>query len=214
MRGTLGLFNLFELLQLLNSNVRSGALIIQHPRFGETRIYFVKGRIVHAVHKNVFDEGVIYNILMDERGEFEFQTARTALEETITQSFDQLMFDVIRMMPVETQVGMNLETDPSTTSTQESSADYSKLTIKQKVRVSKELKGMLVALEPGVLERWEVQLDEQIGKVKLRLEGGREIVLRVEGRDGIERRDIMISSEALMYYNLKAGQVVLVRPEI
>ncbi len=214
MRGTLGLFNLFELLQLLNSNVRSGALIIQHPRFGETRIYFVKGRIVHAVHKNVFDEGVIYNILMDERGEFEFQTARTALEETITQSFEQLMFDVIRMMPAETQVGMNLETDPSTTSTQDGSADYAKLTIKQKVRVAKELKGMLVALEQGVLERWEVQLDEQIGKVKLRLEGGREIVLRVEGRDGVERRDIMISSEALMYYNLKAGQVVLVRPEI
>jgi hypothetical protein len=36
----------------------------------------------------------------------------------------------------------------------------------------------------------------------------------VEGRDGVERRDIMISSEALIYHNLKAGQVVLVRPEI
>jgi hypothetical protein len=214
MRGTLGLFNLFELLQLLNSNARTGALIIKHPRFGETRIYFVKGRIVHAAHKNVFDEGVIYNILMDERGDFEFQTARTAVEETLTQSFEQLMFDVIRMMPAETQVGMTLEPDPSTTSTQDGSTDYSKLTIKQKLRVAKELKGLMVALEQGVLERWEVQLDERIDKVKLRFEGGREIVLRVEGRDGIERRDIMISSEALMYHGLQAGQVVLVRPEL
>ncbi|MBB6097008.1 hypothetical protein HNR42_000422 [Deinobacterium chartae] len=98
MRGTLGLFNLLELLQLLGIHKQPGVLLIQHPE-GEAKIYFNGGRIVHAVFGEVFDHGAVLNLLRDERGEFEFQPGRVAAEETVDEPLDQFLFEVLRLLP-------------------------------------------------------------------------------------------------------------------
>jgi hypothetical protein len=45
--GTLELFSLADLFQLLAAVARTGCLVIDHPQ-GIARVYFDKGKIVHA----------------------------------------------------------------------------------------------------------------------------------------------------------------------
>lgn len=206
MRGTLGLFNLLELLQLLNHNQRTGALVVQHPTYGETRIYFNKGRIVHATQKNAADEGVLYNLILDEQGSFEFQAGRSAPKETLSQNFDVLMFEVLRMLPQE-HFGTKAPWLP-----QQKQRDH--IRGKFQLKVLRDLKGRSVALEKGLLERWEVQLDATVHRVTLKTEDGQEWTLPVFGTDLNEARVIWISSEALMFHNLHAGQTLVITPAL
>jgi len=203
MRGTLGLFNLLELLQLLNSSGRTGALLVNHPRHGESRLYFVKGRIVHAAQRNVFDEGVIYNLLRDERGEFDFQAGRTAPEESIALGFDALMFAVLKMLPTQAQDH----------SEGKDTLERGGLGLKLRLQVGPQLSGHRVALNVSLLERWELALDRKVKRVRLRLEGSEAIILSVQDDPKLDTKTLLISSEALLYHGLSAGQSVRVRPE-
>ena len=45
--GTLGLFSLVDLFQLLAASGRTGRLAVQHP-LGRARVYFEKGQVRHA----------------------------------------------------------------------------------------------------------------------------------------------------------------------
>ena len=204
MRGTLGLFNLLEMLQLLNSSGRTGALLVAHPRFGESRIYFVKGRIVHAAQRNVFDEGVIYNLLRDEQGDFEFQAGRTAPEESIPLAFDALMFAVLKMLPTQTPTD-NLEGKDT--------LERGGLGLKLRLQVGPQLSGHRVALNVSLLERWELALNRKVKRIRLRLEGRESVVLSVQDDPKLDLKILLISSEALLYHSLSAGQSVRVRPE-
>ena len=203
MRGTLGLFNLLELLQLLNSSGRTGALLVNHPRYGESRLYFVKGRIVHAAQRNVFDEGVIYNLLRDERGDFDFQAGRTAPEESIALGFDALMFAVLKMLPTQAQDH----------SEGKDTLERGGLGLKLRLQVGPQLSGHRVALNVSLLERWELALDRKVKRVRLRLEGSEAIILSVQDDPKLDTKTLLISSEALLYHGLSAGQSVRVRPE-
>jgi DNA-binding MarR family transcriptional regulator len=95
--GTLGLFSLVDLFQLLASSSRTGRLAVEHP-MGKARVYFDKGRVVHAEFNNVHGEEAVYALFADERGSFEFQIGLPAPEETVNTSTENLMLEAIRRL--------------------------------------------------------------------------------------------------------------------
>ncbi len=97
MTGTLGLFSLVDLFQLLSSSSRTGRLGIDHPE-GRARVYFADGRVVHAEFKDMTGDEAIYALFGDERGSFEFQVGLPAPEITVTSSTENLMLEAIRRL--------------------------------------------------------------------------------------------------------------------
>lgn len=97
MTGTLGLFSLVDLFQLLASSSRTGRLAVDHPN-GKARVYFDKGRVVHAEFGNLLGEEAVYALFADERGSFEFQIGLPAPEESVSTSTENLMLEAIRRL--------------------------------------------------------------------------------------------------------------------
>lgn len=97
-RGSLGIFSLFDLLQLLAQNQSRGCLNIFHPSQREGRVYFDSGAITHVSYGSVEDIEALRALLHDERGNFEFLPGRTPPKPTINLAFDNLMLEVIREM--------------------------------------------------------------------------------------------------------------------
>lgn len=97
MTGTLGLFSLVDLFQLLASSSRTGRLAVEHPT-GKARVYFDKGRVVHAEFNNHMGEEAVYALFADERGSFEFQIGLPAPEESVQTSTENLMLEAIRRL--------------------------------------------------------------------------------------------------------------------
>ncbi len=97
MTGTLGLFSLVDLFQLLASARRSGRLTIDHPR-GRARVYFDKGAAVHADFAGLAGEDAVYALFADERGTFEFRIGMPATEQTITTSTENLVLEAMRRL--------------------------------------------------------------------------------------------------------------------
>ena len=96
MRGSLGVFNLFDLLQLLSQNQSKGCLYIFHPSQREGRVYFDTGRITHVAFGATQDAEALRALLRDERGNFEFAPGRLPQSVTVTAAFDNLMLEVVR----------------------------------------------------------------------------------------------------------------------
>ena len=96
MRGSLGVFNLLDLLQLLSQNQSKGCLVIYHPSEREGRVFFDSGRITHVAFGTSTDAEALHVMLKDERGNFEFQPSKAPAKKTIDQAFDNLMLEVIR----------------------------------------------------------------------------------------------------------------------
>lgn len=95
MTGTLGLFSLVDLFQLLASSSRTGRLLIDHPQ-GTARVYFDKGRVVHADFEALRGQEAVFALFNDERGSFEFSLGLPAPENTIQLSTENLLLDAIR----------------------------------------------------------------------------------------------------------------------
>ncbi len=95
--GTLGLFSLVDLFQLLASSKRTGRLIVDHPR-GSARVYFDKGRVVHADFGDYYGEDAVYALFMDERGSFEFNLGIAPPAESVHVSTDNLILEAIRRL--------------------------------------------------------------------------------------------------------------------
>jgi len=95
--GTLGLFSLVDLFQLLASSSRSGRLLVEHPR-GVARVYFEKGKVVHADFESFKGEEAVYELFSDERGSFEFSLGLPAPEQTISGSTENLVLESIRKL--------------------------------------------------------------------------------------------------------------------
>ncbi len=97
MTGTLGLFSLVDLFQLLASSARTGRLTVDHP-IGRARVYFDKGRVVHADFAEDEGDSAIYALFGDERGSFEFQVGIPASKKTVQSSTENLMLEAIRRL--------------------------------------------------------------------------------------------------------------------
>lgn len=95
MTGTLGLFSLVDLFQLLSSANRTGRLVVDHPE-GDARLYFRQGRVVHAEFCGLTGEEAVFALFADEQGTFEFTTGLPAPEESVTAGTENLILEAIR----------------------------------------------------------------------------------------------------------------------
>jgi ribosomal protein L31E len=95
-RGSLGVFNLFDLLQLLAQNQSKGCLTIYHPSQREGRVFFDSGRVTHVSYGSATDAEGLRALLRDERGNFEFIPGRSPQKPTVSAAFDNFMLEVIR----------------------------------------------------------------------------------------------------------------------
>jgi len=95
--GTLGLFSLVDLFQLLASARRSGRLSVDHPK-GVARVYFEKGDVVHAEFAGAKGEQAVYDLFADERGTFEFRLGMPALETSISGGTENLVLEAVRRL--------------------------------------------------------------------------------------------------------------------
>lgn len=104
MTGTLGLFSLVDLFQLLASAKRSGRLSVDHPT-GMARVYFDQGKVVHADFGALSGEEAVYALFADERGHFEFRIGMPATESTVTRSTENLVLEAMRRLDEQQHQG-------------------------------------------------------------------------------------------------------------
>ncbi len=95
MTGTLGLFSLVDLFQLLSTSQRSGRLGVDHPA-GLARVYFDKGQVVHAEFGDLKGQDAVFALFNDERGSFEFRVGLPAPEVSIRSGTENLVLEAIR----------------------------------------------------------------------------------------------------------------------
>ena len=129
MTGTLGLFSLVDLFQLIAASARTGRLGVFHPE-GTARIYFNDGQVTHAEFNDVEGEAAIYALFEDERGSFDFQMGIPASKRSVQTSTENLLLEIIRRLDEakrdgDTGAGVSAEAIPTFT---ETAADTSKLT--------------------------------------------------------------------------------------
>jgi len=95
--GTLGLFSLVDLFQLLMAAKRTGRLAVEHPA-GLARIYFDRGQVVHAEFGELVGEDAVYALFKDERGSFEFRIGLPSPYNSITGSSENLVLEAVRRL--------------------------------------------------------------------------------------------------------------------
>lgn len=93
--GTLGLFSLVDLFQLLAASGRTGRLAVQHP-LGRARVYFEKGQARHAEFGALEGAAAVEALFADERGTFSFTAGLPAPRVTLDGSTEGLLLDVLR----------------------------------------------------------------------------------------------------------------------
>ncbi len=95
--GTLGLFSLVDLFQLLAGATRTGRLAVQHPD-GQARFYFERGRLTHAEFGQLEGEAAVYALFEDERGTFEFVVGLPAPHRSVTTATETLVLEALRRL--------------------------------------------------------------------------------------------------------------------
>jgi hypothetical protein len=95
--GTLGLFSLVDLFQLLAASSRSGRLTVDHPE-GSARVFFEEGRVVHAEFGELAGEDAVYALFADEQGSFEFMMGLPAPRTTIETRTENLVLEATRRL--------------------------------------------------------------------------------------------------------------------
>lgn len=93
--GTLGLFSLVDLFQLLSSARRTGRLVVEHPG-AVARIYFDRGQAVHAEFGSLTGVDAIYTLFADERGSFEFRIGLPSPANSIDVGTENLVLEAMR----------------------------------------------------------------------------------------------------------------------
>lgn len=95
--GTLGLFSLVDLFQLLSAAKRTGRLAVEHPA-GLARIYFDRGQVVHAEFGELHGEEAVYALFRDERGGFEFRIGLPSPTNSIEVNTENLVLEGVRRL--------------------------------------------------------------------------------------------------------------------
>lgn len=95
--GTLGLFSLVDLFQLLGASRRTGRLTVQHP-LGPARFYFDKGQLRHAEFWSLEGPAAVDVLFGDERGTFVFVAGLPAPRTTIEASTEAVVLDALRRL--------------------------------------------------------------------------------------------------------------------
>jgi len=95
--GTLGLFSLVDLFQLLAASRRTGRLSVRHPT-GPVRLYFDHGQLRHAEFGDLEGVAAIDALFADERGTFSFVAGLPVPRTTVTTSTEALVLDAMRRL--------------------------------------------------------------------------------------------------------------------
>lgn len=95
--GTLGLFSLVDLFQLLASSKRTGRLAVRHP-LGVARVYFEKGQVRHAEFGALEGTAAVDALFADERGTFSFVAGLPSPRTSVTVSTEGLVLDALRRL--------------------------------------------------------------------------------------------------------------------
>ncbi len=95
--GTLGLFSLVDLFQLLAGSARTGRLSIAHPR-GRARVYFERGLVAHAEFADLEGEAAVYALFEDERGSFEFVVGLPPPRSSVATATENLVLEALRRL--------------------------------------------------------------------------------------------------------------------
>jgi hypothetical protein len=95
--GTLGLFSLVDLFQLLAASKRTGRLTVQHP-LGPARFYFDKGDLRHAEFLAIEGPSAVDILFADERGAFAFMAGLPAPRVTVEASTEAVVLDALRRL--------------------------------------------------------------------------------------------------------------------
>ncbi|MDZ7801550.1 MAG: DUF4388 domain-containing protein [Trueperaceae bacterium] len=97
MTGTLGLFSLADLFQLLSGAGRSGRLSVDHP-LGHARVYFERGEVRHAEFGQLEGDEAVYALFQDERGAFEFRSGLPAPRVSVRKGTQNLVLEAVRRL--------------------------------------------------------------------------------------------------------------------
>ncbi|MBW6454317.1 MAG: DUF4388 domain-containing protein [Trueperaceae bacterium] len=97
MTGTLGLFSLVDLFQLLAASKRTGRLSVQHPS-GRARFYFERGQLRHAEFGDLEGPAAVDALFGDERGAFAFTAGLPAPRTTVEASTEAIVLDALRRL--------------------------------------------------------------------------------------------------------------------
>lgn len=97
MTGTLGSFSLVDLFQLLAGAGRSGRLAVAHP-LGLARVYFERGRAVHATFVQREGEAAVFALFEDATGTFEFTSGLPAPAYSIEVPTETLVLEALRRL--------------------------------------------------------------------------------------------------------------------
>ncbi len=103
MSGNLSEMSLTEVLQMLNENLKTGAVFLEFPGGGKARIAFSEGEIVKVEYGESNGEEAFYALLKEKDGRFTF-TASIALEEMGVPplgNFMKLLMDGMRFIDEE-----------------------------------------------------------------------------------------------------------------
>jgi hypothetical protein len=95
--GTLGLFSLVDLFQLLAASKRTGRLSVQHP-LGPARFYFDRGELRHAEFHTLEGAAAVDVLFGDERGTFAFVAGLPAPKVTVQGSTEAIVLDALRRL--------------------------------------------------------------------------------------------------------------------
>lgn len=95
--GTLGLFSLVDLFQLLAASKRTGRLTVQHP-VARARIYFDRGQLCHAEFGDLDGPAAVDALFADERGAFSFTAGLPAPRTTVQVSTEAIVLDALRRL--------------------------------------------------------------------------------------------------------------------
>jgi len=93
--GDLKNFSLADILEMLQMGKRTGALSIRHGEEIGT-LFFRKGELVHATHRNMTGEEAAYNLLGWKTGRFRFDTTIYPTRRSIEISATNLILEAAR----------------------------------------------------------------------------------------------------------------------
>jgi hypothetical protein len=98
MRGSLELFNLADIVQLLASASKTGRLVVATPAGSTGMLYFEGGRPVHASYLNLEGQTAVGRLFEEDRGDFIFEAGVTSSAHSISVGADNLLLDTVRQL--------------------------------------------------------------------------------------------------------------------
>ncbi len=95
--GTLGLFSLVDLFQLLATSKRTGRLTVKHPE-ARARFYFDRGQLRHAEFGDLEGPAAVDALFADERGTFSFTAGLPVPRTTVEAGTQAIVLDALRRL--------------------------------------------------------------------------------------------------------------------